>query len=292
MSSPWRARSAASRNSTTRSRQRAARATLVPLDLKDCRRHRPARRARIYERWGKLDMLLGNAGVLGAITPLVPSRPEGLGRRDGGQRHRQLAAHPLARSAAPPVRRRPGAVRDLRRRARSACPTGAPIRPRRRRSRRWSAPTPPSFAPDEREGQPAQSRPDCAPSMRAQAAPGEDPKTPAAAGGSRARHRPHAVAGLRRQRRALRFPDRRTSAPQRAAPVRRLARSASRSSPGRNGLSPFRSIRRIGIAGQVEVVAERVDEVARVGRRAAPPAASRTRRRSAAAPWSGSGSGA
>ena len=66
------------------------------------RRHRPARRARIYERWGKLDILVGNAGVLGVDHAARPSRAEGLRRGDGGQRHRQLAADPLARPAAPP----------------------------------------------------------------------------------------------------------------------------------------------------------------------------------------------
>src|ERR1700683_1413328 len=45
-------------------------ATLVPLDVKDF----PALDrlgATIYERWGRLDALLGNAGVLGTLTPLT-----------------------------------------------------------------------------------------------------------------------------------------------------------------------------------------------------------------------------
>jgi NAD(P)-dependent dehydrogenase (short-subunit alcohol dehydrogenase family) len=49
-------------------------ATLVPLDLKDF----PGidrLGAAIYERWGKLDVLLGNAGLLGAITPLSHLEP-------------------------------------------------------------------------------------------------------------------------------------------------------------------------------------------------------------------------
>lgn len=44
-------------------------ATLVPLDLRDF----PAidrLGATIFERWGRLDALLGNAGVLGTLTPL------------------------------------------------------------------------------------------------------------------------------------------------------------------------------------------------------------------------------
>jgi NAD(P)-dependent dehydrogenase (short-subunit alcohol dehydrogenase family) len=50
-------------------------ATLVPLDLKDF----PALDrlgASIYERWGKLDAFFGNAGVLGALTPLTHLEPK------------------------------------------------------------------------------------------------------------------------------------------------------------------------------------------------------------------------
>ena len=50
-------------------------ATLVPLDLKDF----PALDrlgASIYERWGKLDAFLGNAGVLGTLTPLTHLEPK------------------------------------------------------------------------------------------------------------------------------------------------------------------------------------------------------------------------
>jgi NAD(P)-dependent dehydrogenase (short-subunit alcohol dehydrogenase family) len=45
-------------------------ATLVPLDLKD---YAAIDRlgAAIHERWGKLDILLGNAGLLGEIAPLT-----------------------------------------------------------------------------------------------------------------------------------------------------------------------------------------------------------------------------
>lgn len=50
-------------------------ATLVPLDLRDF----PAidrLGATIYERWGRLDALLGNAGVLGTLTPLAQLNPK------------------------------------------------------------------------------------------------------------------------------------------------------------------------------------------------------------------------
>ncbi len=49
-------------------------ATLVPLDLKDFaaidRMGSP-----LAERWGKLDMLFANAGMLGSLTPLVNLKP-------------------------------------------------------------------------------------------------------------------------------------------------------------------------------------------------------------------------
>jgi NAD(P)-dependent dehydrogenase (short-subunit alcohol dehydrogenase family) len=50
-------------------------ATLVPLDLKDF----PALDrlgALIYERWGRLDAFLGNAAVLGPVTPLSHVEPK------------------------------------------------------------------------------------------------------------------------------------------------------------------------------------------------------------------------
>lgn len=55
--------------------KRGGSATLVPLDLKDF----PALDrlgATIYERWGKLDALLGNAGVLGVLTPIAHLEPK------------------------------------------------------------------------------------------------------------------------------------------------------------------------------------------------------------------------
>ncbi|MCV6575880.1 MAG: SDR family NAD(P)-dependent oxidoreductase [Cohaesibacter sp.] len=50
-------------------------ATLVPLDITD---YEGLDRlgAAIFERWGKLDILLGNAGQLGAITPLGHADPK------------------------------------------------------------------------------------------------------------------------------------------------------------------------------------------------------------------------
>ena len=50
-------------------------ATLVPLNLKDFAAI-DRLGASIFERWGKLDAFLGNAGVLGALTPLTHLEPK------------------------------------------------------------------------------------------------------------------------------------------------------------------------------------------------------------------------
>lgn len=50
-------------------------ATLVPMNLRDFDAI-DRLGASIYERWGKLDALLGNAGVLGALTPLAQLGPK------------------------------------------------------------------------------------------------------------------------------------------------------------------------------------------------------------------------
>jgi NAD(P)-dependent dehydrogenase (short-subunit alcohol dehydrogenase family) len=55
-------------------RSKGASATLVPFDLKDFAAI-DRLGAAVYERWGKLDMLLGNAGLLGAVTPLAHLDP-------------------------------------------------------------------------------------------------------------------------------------------------------------------------------------------------------------------------
>ncbi|MAR55686.1 MAG: oxidoreductase [Rickettsiales bacterium] len=50
-------------------------ATLVPMDLKQ---HDLIDQlaSTIYQRWGKLDILVGNAGTLGALTPLAHADPK------------------------------------------------------------------------------------------------------------------------------------------------------------------------------------------------------------------------
>ena len=50
-------------------------ATLVPLDVTDYE-GLDRMGASIYERWGKLDILVANAGVLGVITPLAHLEPK------------------------------------------------------------------------------------------------------------------------------------------------------------------------------------------------------------------------
>src|SRR5215471_12013636 len=50
-------------------------ATLVPLDLKDFAAL-DRLGASIYERWGKLDAFLGNAAVLGPVTPVSHIAPK------------------------------------------------------------------------------------------------------------------------------------------------------------------------------------------------------------------------
>jgi NAD(P)-dependent dehydrogenase (short-subunit alcohol dehydrogenase family) len=50
-------------------------ATLVPLDLKDFEAI-DRLGAALFERFGRLDALLGNAGVLGAMTPLTHLQPK------------------------------------------------------------------------------------------------------------------------------------------------------------------------------------------------------------------------
>ncbi len=49
-------------------------ATLVPLDLRDFDRI-DALGASLYERFGKLDVLVGNAGILGTLSPLGHGDP-------------------------------------------------------------------------------------------------------------------------------------------------------------------------------------------------------------------------
>lgn len=55
-------------------REEGGSATLVPLDMKDGAGIDRLGGA-VHERWGKLDILIGNAGILGPITPLSHIKP-------------------------------------------------------------------------------------------------------------------------------------------------------------------------------------------------------------------------
>jgi NAD(P)-dependent dehydrogenase (short-subunit alcohol dehydrogenase family) len=56
-------------------RAKGGSATLVPLDLKDFAGIDRLGGV-IFERWGKLDILFGNAGILGVVTPLAHLEPK------------------------------------------------------------------------------------------------------------------------------------------------------------------------------------------------------------------------
>ena len=86
-------------------------ATLVPIDLAELDRI-DALGPQLLERFGRADILVGNAGLLGTLGPIT-HHDAAVGARAARQRQRQLAADPHARAAAAPVRRRPRGVRDL-----------------------------------------------------------------------------------------------------------------------------------------------------------------------------------
>ena len=86
-------------------------ATLVPLDLKD--RDGIARLAlALNERYGRLDVLSAMPACSACRRRSAMSSPR-TGTTYGGQRHRQLAAHPLHGPAAQARRRGPRGVPDL-----------------------------------------------------------------------------------------------------------------------------------------------------------------------------------
>ena len=55
-------------------RREGGTATLVPMDLKDFIGIDRAGKA-VFDRWGKLDVLFGNAAILGPLTPLTHLQP-------------------------------------------------------------------------------------------------------------------------------------------------------------------------------------------------------------------------
>ena len=85
-------------------------ATLTPLDLRDYQgiyRLTPA----LNERYGKLDILVGNAAIAGVPSPLDHIEPKAWDDTTGDQCDRQLASHPGERPAAEAIRCGAGRVR-------------------------------------------------------------------------------------------------------------------------------------------------------------------------------------
>ena len=115
------------KRSTTRSGQRGGKATLIPLELADGKSI-DALGPTLYERFGRLDVLVGNAAILGRLSPLTHIPSEHWERALRHQRHRQLAADPHARSAASPLGCRPRDLRHLGRGAHRARLLGALLR--------------------------------------------------------------------------------------------------------------------------------------------------------------------
>jgi len=95
-------------------------ATLLPLDLRDFDKI-DQMGAALYERFGRLDVLVGNAGVLGSLSPLGHFEP----RVWAEVMDVNLTANwRLIRALDPLLRLSPSLI-------------GAPVPPARRRSRRW-----------------------------------------------------------------------------------------------------------------------------------------------------------
>ena len=81
-------------------------ATLVPLDLADMAAIDRLGGA-INERWGRLDVLVANAGMLGVIAPIGHVEAKVFEKVMTINVTATLAADPLGRSAAAQIRRRP-----------------------------------------------------------------------------------------------------------------------------------------------------------------------------------------
>ena len=141
-------------------------ATLVPLDIT---RFRRARRlaAAVYERYGRLDVLVGNAAIVGPSSPLDHLTPKdwdavmAVNVTANWQLIRAMDA--LLRA----LRRRPRGVHHLRRGATRRAPIWAPIRSRRRRSkplaRTYAAETASNLGARQPRSIPARPAPACAP---------------------------------------------------------------------------------------------------------------------------------
>ncbi len=187
-------------------RKQGGEATLVPCDIKDFDAL-DRLGAAIYGRWGKLDILVANAGMLGPLTPIAHCDPDKWDRVFG-QCHRQLPAVALARPAVARIRRRAGGLRVFGRaqKARTCAfwgPYAASKAALEAMVRTYAAETRKFL---QREGDVVNPGP-LRTKMRAAAMPGEDPATLKHAGGIRAESRRAVRAGLEGNRQVLRLPD-------------------------------------------------------------------------------------
>ncbi|MEJ0010617.1 MAG: SDR family NAD(P)-dependent oxidoreductase [Alphaproteobacteria bacterium] len=108
-------------------------ATLVPLDLRNGELIDQLG-GRIYERFGRLDILVGNAAMLGTLSPAGPHRPRRVRGRLRRQHRRQLPAAARLRPAAAQIGRRPRRPWSPPAPPRRPSPTGAPTPPAKPRS--------------------------------------------------------------------------------------------------------------------------------------------------------------
>ena len=157
-------------------RRRAATRHSCRSTCKRLCRHRPAGRGNL-RALGKLDILVGNAGALGSLTPLGHLEPDGL---DEAIAVNVTANWRLIRSLDPLLRQSDAGravFRHLGRCREARAPIGRPMPSRKaalealvqylcRRNRQHHLSAPISSAPAP-----------CAPAMRAKAMPGEDPMT-------------------------------------------------------------------------------------------------------------------
>ena len=93
--------------------------------------------AALFTRYGKLDILVGNAGAAGAALAGRALHAENVDRCVRGECDRELAADPQSRPAAARFRRRPRPVRHLRCGKTHEYVLGTLTRPPRRRWKAW-----------------------------------------------------------------------------------------------------------------------------------------------------------
>ena len=153
-------------------------ATLVPMDLRDGEQIDRLGGA-LAERFGRLDILVANAGMLGQLSPVGHYAPDDWGRDARAQPRRQLAPDPELRSPSAGFAGGPGDLRDRCRGGGRARLLG-PLRGEQGGAwRRWSAAMRPKSAGSALRVNLLDPGP-VATELRRRAYPGEDPgKLPA-----------------------------------------------------------------------------------------------------------------